>query len=146
MTLTYHEELPRWESQPASTSLKESPFLTAQHFGISRKTFYKWSRRFRDSKYNVDSLADRSRAPHRKRHWEVTLIREERIRRLRKRYLYYGKRKLKVIVSSFSLILLLSTGIMLKSMNGSTTIAAKLQFKELFIFTFFVALPQIFRP
>jgi transposase InsO family protein len=79
------------------TAGKESAALTAQQFGISRKTFYKWSKRFRDSKYDVHSLADRSRTPHRKRHWQVTLIQEERIRRLRKRYPYYGKKKLKVI-------------------------------------------------
>ena len=79
------------------TAGKENAALTAQHFGISRKTFYKWCRRFRESKYNVDSLADRSRAPHRKRHWEVTLIQEERIRRLRKSYPYYGKKKLRVL-------------------------------------------------
>jgi len=79
------------------TAGKENVTLTAQHFGISRKTFYKWSKRFRDSKYDVHSLADRSRAPHRKRHWEVTVIQEERIRRLRKRYPYYGKKKLKVL-------------------------------------------------
>jgi transposase InsO family protein len=79
------------------TAGKENAALTAQHFGISRKTFYKWSRRFRDSKYDVRSLADRSRAPHRKRRWEVTLIQEGRIRRLRKRYPYYGKKKLKVL-------------------------------------------------
>jgi len=79
------------------TAGKENAALTAQHFGISRKTFYKWSKRFRDSKCDVPSLADRSRAPHRKKHWEVTLIQEERIRHLRKRYLYYGKKKLKVI-------------------------------------------------
>src|SRR4030043_1062723 len=76
---------------------KENAAPTAQHFGISRKTFYKWSKRFKDSKYNVQSLADRSRAPHRKRQWEVSLIQEERIRRLRKRYPYYGKKKLKVL-------------------------------------------------
>ena len=75
----------------------ENAALSAQHFGISRKTFHKWSRRFRDSKYDVHSLADRSRAPHHKRHWEVTLIQEERIRRLRNRYPYYGKKKLKVL-------------------------------------------------
>jgi len=76
---------------------KENAALTAQHFGMSRKTFYKWSRRFRESKYDVDSLADRSRAPHGKRHWEVSLIQEERIRRLRRRYPYYGKKKLRVL-------------------------------------------------
>jgi transposase InsO family protein len=76
---------------------KENAAVTAQHFGISRKTFYKWLKRFRDSKYDVPGLADRSRTPHRKRPWEVTLIQEDRIRRLRKRYLYYGKKKLKVL-------------------------------------------------
>jgi transposase InsO family protein len=76
---------------------EENVTLTAQHFGISRKTFYKWSKRFKDSKYDVHSLADRSRDPHHKRHWEVTLIQEERIRRLRKRYIYYGRKKLKVL-------------------------------------------------
>jgi transposase InsO family protein len=79
------------------TAGKENAALTARHFGISRKTFYKWSGRFRDSKYDVDNLADRSRAPHGKRHWEVSLIQEERIRRLRGRYPYYGKKKLKVL-------------------------------------------------
>jgi transposase len=79
------------------TAGKESAALTAQQFGISRKTFYKWSKRFRDSKYDAHSLAARSRTPHRKRHGQVTFIQEERIRRLRKRYPYYGKKKLKVI-------------------------------------------------
>ena len=53
--------------------------------------------RFRESKYDVHSPADRSRAHHRKRHWEVTLIQEDRIRRFRKRSPCYGKKKLKVI-------------------------------------------------
>jgi len=35
------------------TAGKENAALTAKHFGISRKTFHKWSRRFKDSKYNV---------------------------------------------------------------------------------------------
>ena len=75
----------------------ENATLTAQRFGISRKTFHKWFNRFKDSKYDVPSLADRSRTPHHKRHWEVTLIQEERIRRLRRRYPHYGKQKLKVL-------------------------------------------------
>jgi hypothetical protein len=76
---------------------KENATLTAQHFGISRKTFHKCSRRFKDSKYDVPSLANQSKAPCHKRNWEVTLIQEERIRRLRKRYPYDGKKKLKVL-------------------------------------------------
>lgn len=79
------------------TAGKENVSLTAQHFSISRKTFYKWFKRFKDSKYDVRSLADQSKAPCHKRNWEVTLIQEERIRRLRKRYPYYGKKKLKVL-------------------------------------------------
>jgi hypothetical protein len=41
---------------------KENAALSAQHFGISRKTFHKWLKRFRGSKYDVHSLADRARA------------------------------------------------------------------------------------
>ena len=76
---------------------EENATLTAQHFAISRKTFHKWLKRFKDSKYNVQSVADQSKAPRRKRNWEVTLTQEERIRHLRKRHLYYGKKKLKVL-------------------------------------------------
>ena len=76
---------------------KENATLTAQHFSISRKSFYKWFNRFKDSKYDVHSLADQSKAPCHKRNWEVSLIQEERIRRLRKKYPYYGKKKLKVL-------------------------------------------------
>jgi len=76
---------------------EENATLTAQHFGISRKTFYKWFNRFKGSKYDVQSLANQSKAPCHKRKWEVTLIQEERIRRSRKRYPYYGKNKLKVL-------------------------------------------------
>jgi len=79
------------------TVAKKNATLTAHHFGISRKTFHKWLKRFEESKHNVESLADRSKAPHHKRRWEVTLIQEDRIRQLRKRYPYYGKKKLKVL-------------------------------------------------
>ena len=79
------------------TVAKENVSLTARHFSISRKTFYKWFKRFKDSKYDVLSMADHSKVPRHKRKWEVTLIQEEKIRRLRKKYLYYGKKKLKVL-------------------------------------------------
>ena len=55
------------------TAAKGNVTLTAQHFSISRKTFYKWFNRFKDSKYDVQSLADRSKAPCHKRNWEVSL-------------------------------------------------------------------------
>jgi transposase InsO family protein len=76
---------------------KENVTLTAKHFSISRKTFHKWFRRFKDSKYDVHDLANQSKVPVHKRNWEVTIIQEERIRDLRKRYPYYGKKKLKVL-------------------------------------------------
>jgi hypothetical protein len=76
---------------------KENAALTAQHFDISRKTFHKWLSRFKDSQYDVRSLADHCRAPHHTRKWEVTLVQEDRIRRLRKQYPHYGKKKLKVL-------------------------------------------------
>jgi len=49
------------------TGGKGNAALTAKHLGISRKTFHKWSSRFKGSKYNVKSLADQSKAPHHKR-------------------------------------------------------------------------------
>ena len=76
---------------------KENVTFTTRHFAISRKTFYKWFKRFKGSKYDVHSLADLSRAPCHKRKWEVTIIQRERIRHLRKKYPYYGKKKLKVL-------------------------------------------------
>jgi len=79
------------------TAGKENAAQTAKHFGISRKPFHEWFKRFKDSKYNVQSLADQSKAPRHKGNWEVTLIQEERIRRLRNRYPYYGKKKLKAL-------------------------------------------------
>ena len=79
------------------TVAKENVTLTAHHFSISRKTFYKWFKRFKDSKYGVHSLADQPTVPCHKRNWEVTLVQEERIRCLRKSYPYYGKKKLKVL-------------------------------------------------
>jgi transposase-like protein len=39
---------------------------TCRHFGISRKTFYKWKRRFAD--HGEAGLCDRARTPHRSPH------------------------------------------------------------------------------
>jgi transposase len=76
---------------------KENATKTCRHFSISRKTFYKWFNRFKESKEDVKSLKDISRRPHKVRTWEVSLLEEARIRQLRKKYMYYGKRKLKVL-------------------------------------------------
>ncbi len=37
----------------------------AEKFGISRKTFYKWYKRFKESNGDSTSLKDRSKRPHR---------------------------------------------------------------------------------
>lgn len=76
---------------------KENATQTCRHFGISRKTFYKWINRFKASKENVESLRDLSKRPINTRRWEVTTIQEDRIRQLRQRYMHYGKKKLKVL-------------------------------------------------
>lgn len=76
---------------------KENATQTCKHFGISRKTFYKWLKRFKESKENIESLRDLSKRPINIRKWEVTPLQEERIKQLRKTHLHYGKRKLKVL-------------------------------------------------
>lgn len=70
---------------------------TAEHFGISRKTFHKWHKRFKGSKERPKDLENHSRAPKKKRQWEVSFEQEERIIHLRKKGMKYGKKKLKVI-------------------------------------------------
>ena len=68
---------------------------TCRHFGISRKTFYKWFNLFdEDNIYSLRKLEDRSKAPQHVRQPEITPIQEERIILLRKKYLQYGKVKL----------------------------------------------------
>lgn len=76
---------------------KRNATQTCRHFGISRKTFYKWLKRFKESKENVESLRDLPKRPLNTRKWEVTPLQEERIKQLRKTYLHYGKQKLKVL-------------------------------------------------
>jgi len=66
--------------------------LTCRHFGISRKTFYKWQKRYNPD--NLLTLEDDSRAPINRRQPEITSEQELRIIRLRKKYLRYSKIKL----------------------------------------------------
>ena len=68
---------------------------TCRYFGISRKTFYLWKKRYQP--YHLESLEEQSRRPKRTRHWEVSRNQEFRILSLRRQYLRYGKEKLKVI-------------------------------------------------
>ena len=72
---------------------KESVVATASYFGTTRKTLHKWLGRF-DEK-NLRSLEEGSRAPIKRRGWEVTREEEERIVSLRKTHIKWGKKKLK---------------------------------------------------
>lgn len=69
--------------------------LTDSYFGISRKTLHKWLRRF--NSHLIQSLEEKSRAPHKTRSWEVTKKQEDRIVKLREKKIKYGKAKLKVL-------------------------------------------------
>lgn len=75
----------------------ENATLTCKHFGISRKTFYKWLNRFKNSREKVLDLKDQTRAPLNKRKGEVSPTQEVRIIKLRKGHIHYGKKKLKVL-------------------------------------------------
>jgi transposase len=66
--------------------------LTARHFGIARKTFYKWAKRFeRDF---LKGLQDESRAPVRVRRRQYTARQYDNVVSLRRQHLRYGKMKL----------------------------------------------------
>jgi len=69
--------------------------LTCRHFGIARKTFYKWLREFdEDNLYSLYKLEDRSKAPKRVRQRQITQLQEQRIITLRRRHMRWGKMKL----------------------------------------------------
>lgn len=71
---------------------------TARHYGISTKTFYKWFGQFdRDNLYTLYLLEDKSKAPLKVRQREITNIQEDRIVKLRKERIRYGKMKLEKI-------------------------------------------------
>lgn len=68
---------------------------TCRHFGISRKTFYQWKRRY--DPHRLESLEEASRRPHRTRQWQVSRIQEFRILALRRKHIRYGKEKIAVL-------------------------------------------------
>lgn len=74
---------------------KGNVLKTAKHFGIFRKTLHKWLKRFDER--NLKTLEEMSRAPVKRRSWEVTFREQERIIALRKTHLKYGRKKLKVL-------------------------------------------------
>ena len=69
--------------------------LTCRYFGISRKTFHKWHKRYNPN--YLESLEEKSRRPNKTRDWEVSRMEEFRILSLRRSHIRYGKEKLKVL-------------------------------------------------
>ena len=109
----FHKLLPRHEhwrkvaetlklSKPAKLRLEwiiyyhatagKNASLTARHFGITRKTFYKWQGRF--SELNLRTPEDQPKAPHNTRQKEYSSLQYQRFISLRKEYIRYGKFKL----------------------------------------------------
>lgn len=68
---------------------------TCRYFGISRKTFHHWQKRYQP--FHLESLEEKSRRPKLTRQWEVSRIQESRVLALRRKYIRYGKEKLKVL-------------------------------------------------
>ncbi len=68
---------------------------TAEHFGITRKTFHTWKTRFKEE--NLLTLEEEARARDTKKTWEVTPEQQKRIIQLRRKNMEFGKRKLKVL-------------------------------------------------
>lgn len=74
------------------TKSEKNARLTCRYFGIAPKTFYKWFNRFDSA--NLKTLEDKDRAPKRTRQKEYTSIQYERVVKLRREYIRYGKFKL----------------------------------------------------
>jgi len=71
-------------------------WFTCRYFGISPQTFYRWKNRF--DRYDLTTLEERSRRPHKVRKPETPEEIQERIRELRNRYPRWGKDKLVVLL------------------------------------------------
>lgn len=64
-----------------STVGEESVKNTAFHFGIARKTFYKWLNRFEEK--NLRTLEEKSKAPEHTRTRQISFLERDRIKKLR---------------------------------------------------------------
>lgn len=70
--------------------------LVCRHFDIQRSLFYKWKNRY--DRLGVKGLEDQSKKPKSFRQSKIPLEQIDLIRKLRKRYPYYSKYKLSVIL------------------------------------------------
>lgn len=69
---------------------------TCRYFGISPQTFYRWKNQF-DS-YDLTTLEEESRRPHKVRQPQTPEAVVERIQKLREQYPRWGKEKLAVLL------------------------------------------------
>lgn len=67
--------------------------FTARHFGIARKTLYKFLDRFDST--NFHTLEDQSRSPIHVRQKEITALEEDRVKLIRQEDLTQGKEKIR---------------------------------------------------
>jgi transposase InsO family protein len=65
---------------------------TAKQFGITRQTFHKWLKRFKQQ--DLKGLEENSKAPLKTRKRDISLLQRIRIKSLRTKYPRYGKMKL----------------------------------------------------
>jgi len=72
---------------------------TCRYFGISRKTFYKWQKVYNPD--NLNSLKDRSTAPIHRRQPQITFLQEQRLVKLRKKYICWSKIKIAKVYERF---------------------------------------------
>jgi len=71
----------------------KSAQAVCRKFGISRKTFYKWLKRYRETNGDTQALADRSRRPH--RFPRATPEDQIAILKMAKQQTGYGQRRLR---------------------------------------------------
>lgn len=74
------------------SQVKKDVSLTCRHFGIARKTFYKWHNRFDET--NLRTIETKTSTPHTFRKKEYTYEQYCRVVTLRRIHIRYGKMKL----------------------------------------------------
>lgn len=74
------------------TKSNKNASLTCRHFGITRSKWYFWFSRFKED--NLRTLESNSTSPINKRQPEYTNLQYERIVKLRKQFIRYGKVKI----------------------------------------------------
>jgi putative transposase len=74
----------------------ENVALTCRHFGISRRTFYRWQKRYEP--LNLTTLEERSHCPHYRRQPTWSFLLESKVLQLRLQFPRWGKDKLAVLL------------------------------------------------